>query len=209
MMNKNTVIIVDDHPVIVMALSALLTQHGYEVVATTDNGVDALNLTKLKKPNILLLDIGIPMLDGLEVIKRLENIDNPPKVLVLTAQPSNFYANRALLSGASGFLSKNADISYVIEALKAISSGYKYFPDSLNFKQQIEKDNDLSILSPRELTVFNYLVSGMPNKEIAKEMILSSKTISTYKNRILEKLNAKNIIELSHIANNKVDQEND
>ncbi|SJZ82461.1 two component transcriptional regulator, LuxR family [Vibrio cincinnatiensis] len=201
---KKKIIIIDDHPVVVMALKAMLEQNDYQVIATTDNGVDALKLIKEKHPDAIILDIGIPKLDGLEVINRLAHLPDPPKVLVLTAQPSDYYVSRCVQAGAAGFVSKNEELTAVIAALKAITCGYAFFPNQSKFNSyQGDKSNEklgLKKLSGREMAVFQLLVSGLTNKEISERMLLSNKTISTYKSKIFEKLNVKTLVDLIEIA---------
>ncbi|BCV42735.1 response regulator transcription factor [Shewanella algae] len=198
------VIIVDDHPVVVMAIRIMLEQNGFHVIATTDNGVDALKLIREKEPDAVILDIGIPQLDGLEVISRLSNLSFPPKVLVLTAQPSEYFVTRCIQAGASGFVSKQEDLTEVLGALRAVLSGYSYFPNitsihRLQNNKMAEVDR-LAKLSGREMMVLQQLANGLSNKEIADRMLLSNKTISTYKTRLLEKLNARTLVDLIEIS---------
>nr|BFE94793.1 hypothetical protein GCM10020185_53290 [Pseudomonas brassicacearum subsp. brassicacearum] len=104
----NKVLIVDDHPVIRLAVRLLMERHGYEVVAETDNGVDALQFARELMPDIVILDIGIPKLDGLEVIARLTAIPSPMKVLVLTSQaPGHFFRCVACRRGRPGMYASN------------------------------------------------------------------------------------------------------
>ncbi|MEL4471737.1 response regulator transcription factor [Shewanella algae] len=198
------VIIVDDHPVVVMAIRIMLEQNGFHVIATTDNGVDALKLIREHKPSAVILDIGIPQLDGLEVINRLNNLALPPKVLVLTAQPSEYFVTRCIHAGASGFVSKQEDLTEVLGALRAVLSGYSYFPNIASMQRnqgnQLAEADKLAKLSGREMMVLQQLANGLSNKEIADRMLLSNKTISTYKTRLLEKLNARTLVDLIEIS---------
>lgn len=103
----NKVLIVDDHPVIRLAVRMLMERHGYEVVAETDNGVDALQLAREHMPDIVILDIGIPKLDGLEVIARLATPTMPMKVLILTSQAPGHFSMRCMQSGLPGMFANN------------------------------------------------------------------------------------------------------
>ncbi|MGL5026969.1 MAG: response regulator, partial [Shewanella oncorhynchi] len=96
---KRKILIVDDHPVVVLALKIILEQSGFEVIAETNNGVDALKLIKELSPDAVILDIGIPQLDGLEVIERSRNLVKSPPILVLTAQPSDHFVSRCIQAG--------------------------------------------------------------------------------------------------------------
>ena len=117
----NKVLIVDDHPVIRLAVRMLMERHGYEVVAETDNGVDALQLAREHMPDIVILDIGIPKLDGLEVICRLSSTKqaNPFKVLVLTSQAPGHFSMRCMQAGAAGYVCKQQDLTELLSAIKA------------------------------------------------------------------------------------------
>ncbi|MDR6965090.1 response regulator transcription factor [Shewanella putrefaciens] len=201
---KRKILIVDDHPVVVLALKIILEQNGFEVIADTNNGVDALKLVKDLSPDAVILDIGIPQLDGLEVIERSRKLADPPPILVLTAQPSDHFVIRCIQAGASGFVSKQKDMTEVTGALRAILSGHSYFPllGNINIMTQSNQQEAELIkkLSTREMVVLQQLAIGLSNKEIADRMLLSNKTISTYKTRLLEKLNAKTLVDLIEIA---------
>ena len=108
-----------------------MERHGYEVVAETDNGVDALQLAREHMPDIVILDIGIPKLDGLEVICRLSSTKqaNPFKVLVLTSQAPGHFSMRCMQAGAAGYVCKQQDLTELLSAIKAVLSGYSYFPN--------------------------------------------------------------------------------
>ena len=127
----NKVLIVDDHPVIRLAVRMLMERHGYEVVAETDNGVDALQLAREHMPDIVILDIGIPKLDGLEVICRLASTKQAVsfKVLVLTSQAPGHFSMRCMQAGAAGYVCKQQDLTELLSAIKAVLSGYSYFPN--------------------------------------------------------------------------------
>jgi len=201
---KKKILIVDDHPVVVLALKIILEQNNFEITAETNNGVDALRLMKELSPDAVILDIGIPQLDGLEVIERSRKLTNNPPILVLTAQPSEHFVSRCIQTGASGFVSKQKDLTEVIGALKAILSGHSYFPILANSNVISKSTQDeaelIKKLSTREMVVLQQLATGLSNKEIADRMLLSNKTISTYKTRLLEKLNAKTLVDIIEIA---------
>lgn len=201
---KRKILIVDDHPVVILALRILLEQNGFEVVAETNNGVDALKLIKEHSPDAVILDIGIPQIDGLEVIERSRKLVKSTPILVLTAQPSDHFVSRCIQAGASGFVSKQKDMTEVISALRAIITGHSYFPilENANLISTSNQDESELVkkLSTREMVVLRQLATGMSNKEIADAMLLSNKTISTYKTRLLEKLNAKTLVDIIEIA---------
>ncbi|ASF16184.1 response regulator [Shewanella xiamenensis] len=201
---KKKILIVDDHPVVILALKIILEQNNFNIIGETNNGVDALRLIKELSPDAVILDIGIPQLDGLEVIDRSRRLNNNPPILVLTAQPSEHFVSRCIQAGASGFVSKQKDLTEVTGALKAILSGHSYFPILANSNVISKSSQDeaelIKKLSTREMVVLQQLATGLSNKEIADRMLLSNKTISTYKTRLLEKLNAKTLVDIIEIA---------
>ena len=202
----NKVLIVDDHPVIRLAVRMLMERHGYEVIAETDNGVDALQLAREQMPDIVILDIGIPKLDGLEVIARLTSTAMPIiKVLVLTSQAPGHFSMRCMQSGAAGYVCKQQDLTELLSAIKAVLSGYSYFPNQALHTVRTSLGNAseadmVDRLSGREMMVLQQLARGKTNKEIADGMFLSNKTVSTYKTRLLLKLNARSLVDLIELA---------
>ncbi len=200
------VLIVDDHPVIRLAVRLLLNREGYEVIAETDNGVDAIALAREHVPDLIILDIGIPKLGGLDVIARLSSLELPLRILVLTGQNPSHYAARCMQAGAAGFVCKEGDLGELASSVRAVLSGYSYFPSDVirSGKRQVgvpDEQELISRLSDRELVVLKYLANGYSNKRIADEMFISNKTVSTYKSRLLLKLNARSLIELVEFAN--------
>lgn len=193
------ILIVDDHPVVLMATKILLEKHHYHVVGEATNGVDALKMIKLHQPELVIIDIYLPLLDGLEVIERAKKSGYKSRFFVLTSQAKNQYLNRCVSVGASGFLSKEKSTDMLIFGVNTILSGYGFFPDTVN-STELNKENDISILSERELMVFKDLALGLSNKEISNKMFISTKTVSTYKSRIFEKLNISKLVDIYHLA---------
>lgn len=196
------VVIVDDHPAIRMAIRMILQSSGYDVVGEANNGIEALTLVRDLAPELLILDIGIPGMDGLAVIERLKAQGSRTKTLVLTSQPAAIFSPRCIKAGAAGFVCKTGDMSEFSGALAAVKAGYSYFP-SLPFDSVMANKNEsngISCLTDREIEVLRQLVSGLSNKDIAESMMLSSKTISSYKHRIMEKLGVETFVELIEVA---------
>ncbi len=199
------VLIVDDHPMIRFAARVLLERAGYEIAGEADNGVEALAMARDTQPNLVVLDIYIPRLDGLELIPRLQALPAPPKILVLSSMNPAIYASRCMLAGASAFVAKSNNLSELVGAAKAVLSGNKYFPDTtlLSVRRSDGVLDDavmLQSLSDREIVVLKYLASGLSNKEIGEQMLISNKTVSTYKARLLLKLKAHSLVDLIGFA---------
>lgn len=197
------ILIVDDHPVIRMAVRSLLENEGHHIVAETDNGVEALNLAREFKPDLVVLDLTIPKLDGLDVIPRFTALGTAMHVLVFTSRSPKHFARRAKNAGAAGYLWKQGELLEMVAATKAILSGYTYFPNLAVLGDHHcdgGESEQLASLSNREMTVLQNLAQGKLNKDIAQHMLLSYKTVSTYKNRLLTKLNMHSLLDLIEFA---------
>ena len=157
------------------------------------------------KPDAIVLDLDIPQLDGMAVIDRLRIGGSPAHVLVHTGLKSQAYAAQCMRAGAAAFLSKVDDPVEIATALQAVASGKTWFPIG-TFSSVRKSDfaqNDAQLLSGvsrRELKVLHGLAQGKSNKEIADDMLLSNKTVSTYKTRLMQKLNADTLLELIEFA---------
>jgi two-component system response regulator EvgA len=196
-----TVLMVDDHPVIRLSIRLLLERERFKIVGESGDGVEAVQLARQLHPDIVILDIGLPGLDGMEVIKRLNLLDPAPRIMVLTGQPSDLYVRRCMDAGISAFVHKDEDIEAVVFAVKAMVKGYSTFPDLTINRSMLESEAArLASLSNREVEVLRRLSSGENNKHIGETMRLSAKTISTYKGRIMDKLKTESLVEMVDLA---------
>lgn len=198
-------LVVDDHPFIRSSVKMLLKQEQFEVVEEAGNGADALQMAREHEPDLIILDISMPKLDGLEVISRISALGMPSKILVLTSQSPLFYSMRCMKAGAAGYISKTNDLDELVKAIKAVMSGYTFFPNlaTSSVRRGDAEATDLELiqsLSDRELTILQQLSNGLSNKEIGDAMLLSNKTISTYKTRLIEKLRVKSVVYLADFA---------
>jgi two-component system response regulator EvgA len=197
--------IVDDHPFIRSSLKLLLQQADYQVVAQADNGVDAVHLAVKYEPHLILLDIAMPKMDGLMVLRRITELGLPSKVLILTSHSADFFALRCMKAGATGFVKKDSPPEELLKAISMISSGYTFFPqhtiDSVN-RDDIDANEVtlLKSLSNREMSILIHLANGLDNKEIGEHLLLSNKTVSTYKARIIEKLGISSLVHLAELV---------
>jgi len=193
-------IVVDDHPLARTAIRALLEKNGHEVVAETAEGNEALSLTLALAPDMLIIDIDINNIDGLEVINTLRSQRNFTPAIVMSGKNADYYAQRSAKSGANGFISKKNNLSDLNIAIEAVKNGYGYFPlrnHSTELLQDSASDAErIKTLSVREFQVLQYLAQGMEVSAIAIRIKISSKTISTYKSRLMDKLGLKTRTEL-------------
>lgn len=190
----NTWLVVDDHPAICFAVKAVLTPLGDNTIISATDGISALAKIKEKQPQLIILDIMLNKMDGLQILQHLRQLEIPSKVIIYTSLPAETYAERSWRAGACGFFGKDQDISQLALMCQLVLQDYHCFPkfitESLltSSTSNIYDKSALAKLSDRELTVLRYLSEGLSNKEIADRLILSNKTISTYKSRLMEKL---------------------
>lgn len=197
-------LIVDDHPAICFALKAMLEKDGLFEVESAGDGIRAMAVVKEKAPDLLVLDISLARMDGMEILTRVKQYNPAIKVLILTGQPAEIYAPRTLRAGADGFLSKDYDLARIAPICQQILDGYCCFPAFCLKALSCDTGGDdqhnlLNKLSDREMAVLRYLLEGKTNKEIADLLLLSNKTISTYKTRLFEKTGTNDINKLKEL----------
>ncbi len=200
------ILIADDHPIVRQGFKQVLSETADLVVADeAGNGQEVLALVARKDYDVILLDISMPGKNGLEVLKELRITNTKIPVLILSIYPEEQYAIRALKAGASGYLTKASAPEELISAIRKVSRGGKYISSSLAEKIAYELDGDAEkaphdTLSDREYQILLMIASGKTVSDIADEMCLSVKTVSTYRSRILEKMKMKNNAELTTYA---------
>ncbi|HHU4047290.1 TPA: acid-sensing system DNA-binding response regulator EvgA [Enterobacter cloacae] len=198
------VIIVDDHPIARMAIRFLIEKEGHTIVAESGDGVEALALIDKHHPDILVIDIDIATLDGIEVVRTLRAQSYPGIIIVISGKNPEFYSPRSAKSGADGFISKKNNLPEIIMAIRAAQNGYGYFPlkrfESGQSQQARDDQERLEMLSPQELQVFQFMVKGLENMKIATKMKISNKTVSTYKSRLMDKLGCKTQLDIFDFA---------
>ena len=198
------ILIADDHTIFREGVKHILAEYPDLVVADeANNGQEVLDKIWKNNYDMVLLDITMPGMTGLEVLKQLKN-DNPKlPVLILSMHPEEQYAIRVLRAGASGYLTKESAPDELITAIRKISQGRKYITSSLaeRLATEVEADTEKplhDILSDREYQVLRMIAAGNTVKHIAKELSLSIKTVSTYRTRIMEKMKMKTNAEVMH-----------
>jgi two-component system invasion response regulator UvrY len=200
------ILVADDHTIFREGLKRILAECPDVVVADeASNGREVLDKTWNNEYDMVLLDISMPGMTGLEVLKQLKNDRPRLPVLVLSMHPEEQYAVRALRAGASGYLTKESAPDELITAIRKISQGRKYITSSLAERLAFEVEADSEkplhdVLSDREYQVLRMIASGSTIKQIATELSLSIKTVSTYRTRIMGKMKMKTNAELMHYA---------
>lgn len=184
-----------------MALRTLLQAQGdFRVVAESSSGAEVLGLVREHQPELVIVDLDIPVLGGIEVIKRLRSQFPGLGILVVSGRDSPSSPVQVLETGGNGFVHKSKAAEEIILAAKLVVHGQIFFTRDVIQQAQAGANPSEHRLSGRELEVLTRLASGHSNLEIAKALLLSNKTISTYKTRIMEKLGVSNIRELIEVA---------
>lgn len=200
------VLIVDDHALVRMGIRQLLAPcSDIEIVAEADNGEKALSLVKEHRPDIIVLDMKMPGIDGWEVIRRLKTSSANSKIIALSAMATEPLPMKVLQLGAMGYLSKEASLDELTIAIRRIHKGERYLSADLAQKIAMKSldpvgDSPFEELSEREMQVMLMITSGLKVPEIAKRLFLSTKTINCYRYRMFAKLGVKNDVELTHFA---------
>ncbi|MBI4810791.1 MAG: response regulator transcription factor [Ignavibacteriales bacterium] len=200
------VVIADDHQLIREGIKKTLKEEGdINVVGEACNGEDLLDIVGKKEFDIVVTDLSMPGLSGLDLIKKLR--DRSPKlpILVLSMHPEERFALRVLKAGASGYLTKESAPEGLVEAIRKIVNGGKYITPSLAERLAVEMDDKQEklpheSLSDREFQIFIMLSSGVPTKDICEKLFLSLSTVHTYRTRILEKMKMESNSDLTHYA---------
>ncbi len=201
------VLLADDHSIVREGLRRVLEDsHEIEVIAEAADGETALEEAVSKKPDVAVIDISMPGMDGLEVVARLNSYCSDVPVLILTMHDEEQYVIRAIEAGAMGYVTKQSAPEQLVAAVKKIYSGGRYLTEKASEALALRvirgnKNQTLTeSLSMRELQVLRKLALGSTNREIAVSYNISIKTVDTYRFRILKKLNLRNNAELSRYA---------
>lgn len=200
------VLIVDDHALVRMGIRRLLDDlPDIEVVAEAENGETALALVKLHQPDVVLLDMKMPGIDGWEVTRRLKKTSPHVKVIAVTALSTEPLPSRVLQLGAMGYLTKESGPEEMAAAIRKVVKGEKYLSAEIAQKMAISSleapnESPFDLLSEREMQVMLMITRGMNVQDIADRLFLSSKTINGYRYRMFEKLGIKNDVELTYMA---------
>lgn len=192
------IVIIDDHPIIRGTIASVLhADPELDMVGECGDGEDGLKMVLTECPDLVILDLDLPRLDGLSMIRRIRAQNLKTCILVLSAKPEHVMASYTRNAGANGYVSKGREISELITALKTVLFGYDCFPvDTTDHATE----SGLKSLSTREVEVLQHLARGASNRDIASRLFLSDKTVSTYKSRIQEKLGLSSLAALIEFA---------
>jgi two-component system, NarL family, response regulator DegU len=209
------ILIVDDHRIFRDGLVSMLKDDPkIQIAGSASNGTEALQLTEILKPDVVVLDLSMPGLGGLEFLKRQKNFERKPGIIVLSMHDELTFVKEAMDHGAKGYISKNdTDRQELCKAIAAVASGKTYLGHAIRSTLE-EQENDKKsskkytlsenpgpeVLSKREVEVLKMMMQGMSNQEIADAGFVSIRTVETHKSNIMAKLSLKNTVELVKYA---------
>lgn len=186
---KVRVLVADDHPVVRQGVIAnLKPQRDLQVVAEAGDGMEAITLIKKHLPDVVLLDLRMPRMDGLEVVAEVQAARLPCKVIIMTTFDSEEDVHRSMKHGARGYLLKDSSQDEILDAIRRVSAGETYLPARI--VQKVAEGMRKPALSPRELEVLQCVATGKSNKEIGAQLFISEGTAKTHVKSLLEKLGA-------------------
>jgi two-component system, NarL family, response regulator NreC len=199
------VLLADDHAIVRRGLKSLLEEAGVEVVAEAADGLEALRLCEEHRPDVVILDVGMPKLNGIDVAARTQKFDRPPGVIVLSMHSDESYVLRALAAGARAYLLKDATDEDLLPALRAVTSGKPYFSPAVtallveDYMRRLQTrglTDSHHLLTDREKEVLQLLAEGRSNKEVAGLLDLGLSTVETHRANLMQKLNLHNTAEI-------------
>jgi len=200
------VLVVDHHPIVRKGIYSLFeSSPEIQIVATIDNGRELFEYVNKNPVDIVISEIDLPGLNGITALRTIKREHSDVKIIIFSSHPEEVYAVSTIRAGASGYLPKSVDTHTIKEAILKVHSGGIYISNNLAqrlaFDETGNKPSKLyKKLSTREIEVLKLLTSGRKNKEIAQELEINEKTVSTYKARLLKKLNVTNIVDLINQA---------
>lgn len=199
----NRIYLVDDHVIVREGLRALLQAHGQEVVGEAGDFATARDEIQALAPDVVLLDLGLGQVSGLELLAHLQSAQSPLRVIVLTVSERPHDVAEALRMGAAGYLLKGASAADLLDAIDAVRAGGRAVDDHLvgQARQEAAPGSDgLSVLSERERQVMRMVVGGLSSAAIATQLHLSPKTVDTYRSRLMAKLGVHDVTGLVRLA---------
>lgn len=213
MSNPIRVVLADDHVFVRDGIKSLLeNEANIEVVGEATDGLEALKSVEINQPDLLILDIRMPHLTGIEVVEKLRSQNNLVKIVMLSMHESEEYVLKSIKAGADGYLLKGSSKEEFLKALNTVSEGGKYFSGDISsilirqlthlpsFSETKQHISDELMITKREKEILRLLLSGKGNKEIAEALDISKRTAEVHRFNLMKKLKVKNLIELSNKA---------
>ncbi|CAL2056132.1 response regulator transcription factor [Tenacibaculum sp. 190524A05c] len=206
MKRKLKIFITDDFDVVILGLKAILTNLGHEVVGSSKTGQGLIDWLESNSCDIVLLDLGLPDIQGVEILKKYIGVENAPKFLILSDSYDVKQIQETIVAGAAGYITKSESGFELEEAIEKVSLGRRYYTDCVIdaiISKQLEEETFVSlnkILSPEQARALELLSQNMETEDIAKEMKISNSSLRTHFSRMMEKLDIKNKVGLVVLA---------
>jgi len=200
------VLLVDDHHLVRTGISKILSSvKGLKVVGECETGEEAIKFCRQNTPDIVLMDMDMPGMGGLEATKKIIRFAPDINVIVLTAHTEDPFPTKVMQIGAAGYLTKESGPDEMVNAIRAVNSGQRYLPSNIAQKMALSQfksveENPFNALSDRELQIMIMITRGDKVPNISEHLNLSTKTINSYRYRMFEKLGVSNDVELTHLA---------
>ena len=208
-MEKITILIADDHTLVRETWSFILnTDERFNVIAECGSGEEAVELAKQLRPNIVIMDINLPGMNGIEATQLIRKFSPASKILGVSLHTQPTYARKMIQKGAMGYVTKNSSREEMFKALIEVQNGRRYICDEIKniLSEQVINGEDpqtgLNALSQREIEIINFIKKGFSSKEIAESLDISVKTVEVHRYNVLKKLNLKNSAALVNYINN-------
>jgi two-component system, NarL family, response regulator NreC len=199
------VLLADDHGIVRRGLRTLLEEEGLSVVAEAADGIEAVRLVEEHRPDLLIVDVAMPKLSGIEVAARARKLDRPPAIIILSMHADESYIVRALAAGARAYLLKDATDEDLLPAVRAVAAGRPFFSPAVtavlveDYMRALQKrglSDSYDLLTDREKEVLHLLAEGRSNKEVATLLDLGLSTVETHRANLMQKLNLHNTAEI-------------
>jgi len=203
-MNKIKVLLAEDHTIVRQGIRALLEpQMDIEVIGEAEDGLDAVRKTRKLQPDVVIMDISMPELNGIDATRLIKKRVPGTKVLILTMHELEGYVEQVLKAGASGYLVKKTAMSELITAIRAVNQGFTFLSPSVS-KMMVDKYKSASVkkepITARERQILQLIAEGHTNREIAKILFLSIRTVERHRAHIINKLNIHDVAGLTRYA---------
>ncbi len=201
-----SILLVDDHEIVRAGVKRLLSDvKGVKVIGEAASGEDAIKLVREHRPDVVLMDVRMPGIGGLEATRKLLRVDPNLKIIALTVCEEEPFPSKLLQAGASGYITKGSDIKEMVDAIRAVYIGQRYISAEVARQLALRHVSDedgtpFDLLSERELQVTIMITSGMKVQDISDKLCLSPKTVNSYRYRIFDKLHLHSDVELTHLA---------
>lgn len=200
------VLLVDDHELVRTGIRKILDEvKGLKVIGEASTGEEAVQFCRKTEPDVVLMDMNMPGIGGLEATKKIIRYSPDIKVIVLTVYTEDPIPTKVMQIGAAGYLTKSAGPDEMVNAIRAVNSGQRYITPDIAQQMALSQfksseENPFNLLSERELQIMLMITRGEKVPDISEQLMLSSKTINSYRYRMFEKLNVGNDVELTHLA---------